>query len=135
MTRTAISTPAAPLAIGPYSQAIRVADLLFVSGQVPLDPATGELIVGDIGAQTARALQNLNAILAAAGVTRHAVVKTTVYLADMSHFAAMNAVYATFFPDPAPARAAVQVARLPMDALVEIDAIACVNPTPGGDAD
>lgn len=135
MTRTAISTPAAPLALGPYSQAIRIADFLFVSGQVPLDPATGQLIAGDIRAQTAQALRNLDAILAAAGVARDDVVKTTVYLADMGHFAAMNAVYATFFPDPAPARAAVQVARLPMNALVEIDAIARVDPGPGGGAD
>lgn len=135
MTRTAISTPAAPLALGPYSQAIRIADFLFVSGQVPLDPATGQLIAGDISAQTAQALRNLDAILAAAGVARDDVVKTTVYLADMGHFAAMNAVYATFFPDPAPARAAVQVARLPMNALVEIDAIARVDPGPGGGAD
>ena len=132
MTRTAISTPAAPLAIGPYSQAIRVGDLLFVSGQVPLDPATGELIAGDISAQTARALRNLDAILAAAGAGRDDVVKTTVYLADLDHFAAMNEVYATFFPDPAPARAAVQVARIPKDALVEVDAIARLSPTPGG---
>ena len=113
----------APAAIGPYSQAIRAGELLFVSGQVPLDPATGELIEGDVAAQTHRVLQSLEAIVRAAGATLDDVVKTTVYLADMNDFVAMNRVYATFFADPAPARAAVQVARLPKDAQVEIDAI------------
>lgn len=122
--KTAISTPDAPGAIGPYSQAIRAGDFLFVSGQIPLDPATGALIQGDIAAQTHRVLRNLAAILEAAGASFHHVVKTTVYLADMSEFAAMNEVYGTYFPAPAPARATVQAARLPRDVRVEIDLIA-----------
>ena len=109
--------------MGPYSQAVRAGDLLFVSGQIPLDPATGRLVGGDIAAQTHRVLQSLDAIVRAAGATLDDVVKTTVYLADMNDFAAMNRVYATWFADPAPARAAVQVARLPKDAQVEIEAI------------
>ena len=135
MTRTPISTPAAPLAIGPYSQAIRTGDLLFVSGQVPLDPGSGALIAGDISTQTERGLQNLDAILTAAGASRDDVVKTTVYLADMNDFVAMNRVYATFFAVPSPARAAVQVVRLPKDALVEIDAVARVSVPPASGAD
>jgi 2-iminobutanoate/2-iminopropanoate deaminase len=122
--REPLSTPNAPAAIGPYSQAIRAGDFLFVSGQIPLDPATGTLIQGDIGEQTHRVLRNLAAILEAAGASFHHVVKTTVYLADMSEFAAMNEVYATYFPAPAPARATVQAARLPRDVRVEIDLIA-----------
>lgn len=123
MTRTAIASHDAPPAIGPYSQAVRSGDLLFVSGQIPLDPATGQLVEGDVSAQTRRVLQSLDAIVRAAGATLGDVVKTTVYLADMNDFVAMNRVYATWFADPAPARAAVQVARLPKDAQVEIDAI------------
>ena len=123
MTRTAIVSNAAPPAIGPYSQAVRSGDLLFVSGQIPLDPATGQLVEGDVSAQTHRVLQSLDAIVRAAGATLDDVVKTTVYLADMNDFVAMNRVYGTYFADPAPARAAVQVARLPKDAQVEIDAI------------
>ena len=123
MTRNAITAAGAPPAIGPYSQAVRSGDLLFVSGQIPLDPATGQLVGGDIAAQTHRVLQSLDAIVRAAGATLDDVVKTTVYLADMNDFAAMNRVYATWFADPAPARAAVQVARLPKDAQVEIEAI------------
>jgi 2-iminobutanoate/2-iminopropanoate deaminase len=123
VARIPITSSGAPAAIGPYSQAIRAGELLFVSGQVPLDPATGELIEGDVAAQTHRVLQSLEAIVRAAGATLDDVVKTTVYLADMNDFVAMNRVYATFFADPAPARAAVQVARLPKDAQVEIDAI------------
>lgn len=122
--REPLSTPNAPAAIGPYSQAIRAGDFLFVSGQIPLDPATGALIQGDIAAQTHRVLRNLAAILEAAGASFHHVVKTTVYLADMSEFAAMNEVYGTYFPAPAPARATVQAARLPRDVRVEIDLIA-----------
>ena len=122
--REPLSTPNAPAAIGPYSQGIRAGDFLFVSGQIPLDPATGTLIQGDIGEQTHRVLRNLAAILEAAGASFHHVVKTTVYLADMSEFAAMNEVYATYFPAPAPARATVQAARLPRDVRVEIDLIA-----------
>ena len=123
MTRIAITADGAPPAIGPYSQAVRSGDLLFVSGQIPLDPATGQLVEGDVSAQTHRVLQSLDAIVRAAGATLGDVVKTTVYLADMNDFVAMNRVYATWFDDPAPARAAVQVARLPKDAQVEMDAI------------
>ncbi|MGE5837473.1 MAG: RidA family protein [Acidobacteriota bacterium] len=122
--REAISTPQAPAAIGPYSQAIRAGGFLFVSGQIPLDPATGALVDGDVTAQTHRVLRNLGAILTAAGTSFEHVVKTTVYLADMSEFAAMNEVYASYFPAPAPARATVQAARLPRDVRVEIDLIA-----------
>ena len=123
MTRIAIASSGAPPAIGPYSQAVRSGDLLFVSGQIPLDPATGRLVEGDVSAQTHRVLQSLDAIVRAAGATLGDVVKTTVYLADMNDFVAMNRVYATWFDEPAPARAAVQVARLPKDAQVEMDAI------------
>ena len=122
--REPLSTPNAPAAIGPYSQAIRAGDFLFVSGQIPLDPATGTLIQGDIAEQTHRVLRNLAAILEAAGTSFQHVVKTTVYLADMSEFAAMNEIYGTYFPAPAPARATVQAARLPRDVRVEIDLIA-----------
>jgi 2-iminobutanoate/2-iminopropanoate deaminase len=122
--REALSTPQAPAAIGPYSQAIRAGGFLFVSGQIPLDPATGTLVDGDVTAQTHRVLRNLGAILTAAGTSFEHVVKTTVYLADMSEFAAMNEVYASYFPAPAPARATVQAARLPRDVRVEIDLIA-----------
>lgn len=123
MPRIAVSTGDAPPAIGPYSQAVRSGDLLFVSGQIPLDPATGQLVGGDTAAQTDRVLRNLDAVIRAAGATLDDVVRTTVYLADMNHFVAMNRVYAKWFGDPAPARAAVEVARLPKDARVEIDAI------------
>lgn len=123
MARIPIASSSAPAAVGPYSQAVRAGDLLFVSGQIPLDPATGQLVGGDIAAQTHRVLQSLDAIVRAAGATLDDVVKTTVYLADMNDFVAMNRVYATWFADPAPARAAVQVARLPKDAQVEIEAI------------
>ena len=124
--RLAVSTDSAPGAIGPYSQAIRAGSLLFVSGQVPIDPATGAIVDGDIAAQTRRVLQNLGAILEAAGLSFDHVVRTTVFLTDMNDFAAMNEVYATCFTSPAPARATVQVSRLPKDARVEIDAIASV---------
>ena len=123
MARTPITSTGAPAAIGPYSQAVRAGGLLFVSGQVPIDPETGELIDGDVTAQTHRALRSLDAIVRAAGATLDDVVKTTVYLADMNDFVAMNRAYATWFADPAPARAAVQVARLPKDAQIEIDAV------------
>jgi 2-iminobutanoate/2-iminopropanoate deaminase len=124
--REAVSTPLAPAAIGPYSQAIRAGALVFVSGQIPIDPATGTLVDGDIGAQTHRVFQNIAAILAAAGASLDDVVRTTVYLADMNDFGAMNGVYATYFSAPAPARATVQAARLPKDARIEIDVIASV---------
>ncbi len=122
--REAVSTPNAPAAIGPYSQAIRGGNLLFVSGQIPLDPASGTLVSGGIADQTVRVLENLGAILQAAGVSFDRVVKTTVYLADMGEFAAMNEVYGRYFPAPAPARATIQAARLPRDVRVEIDLIA-----------
>jgi 2-iminobutanoate/2-iminopropanoate deaminase len=122
--RQAISTASAPKAIGPYSQAVKAGNLLFVSGQIPIDPATGELLQGDVAVQTHRVIQNLSEILKAAGSSLDAVVRTTVYLADMNEFAAMNEVYGTYFHAPAPARATVQVARLPRDAKVEIDVIA-----------
>ncbi len=122
--RQAVSTPHAPQAIGPYSQAVRMGDLLFLSGQIPLDPATGALIEGDIATQTRRVFQNLGAILEAAGASFAHVARTTVYLADMTDFAAMNEVYATFFGSPAPARSTVQAAGLPKNARIEIDLIA-----------
>jgi 2-iminobutanoate/2-iminopropanoate deaminase len=122
--RQAISTPNAPAAIGPYSQAIRSGNLLFVSGQIPLDPASGTLVSGSIAEQTERVLQNLGAILQAAGASFDRVVKTTVYLSDMGEFAAMNEVYGRYFQSPAPARATIQAARLPRDVRVEIDLIA-----------
>ena len=119
-----IHTDSAPAAIGPYSQAIQIGDLLFVSGQVPIDPSTGAIVEGDIKAQAQQSLNNLKAILNAAGTNMGAVVKTTVFLVDMNDFAAMNEVYAQFFQEPFPARSAVQVGRLPKDAKVEIEAIA-----------
>jgi 2-iminobutanoate/2-iminopropanoate deaminase len=125
--RQAVSTASAPKAIGPYSQAVRAGALLFVSGQVPLDPATGQLVEGDIAAQTHRVFQNLGEILKAGGASFDHVVRTTVFLADMNDFAAMNEVYATYFTSPAPARATVQVSRLPKDARIEIDVIAAVE--------
>jgi 2-iminobutanoate/2-iminopropanoate deaminase len=125
--REAISTPHAPAAIGPYSQAIRAGDYLFLSGQIPLDPATGNLVTGSIGDQTRRVFQNLQAVLEAAGASFERVVKTTVYLSDMAEFAAMNEIYATHFPAPAPARATIQAAALPRGVKVEIDLIAYVG--------
>ena len=125
--REPVSTSHAPAAIGPYSQAIRAGDFLFVSGQIPLDPATGALVEGDVAAQTHRVLRNLGAILQEAGASFQHVVKTSVYLADMSEFGAMNEVYGTYFPAPAPARATIQAARLPRDVRVEIDLIACLK--------
>ena len=122
--REAVSTDAAPAAIGPYSQAIRAGSLLFVSGQIPLDPTTGAMVDGDIAAQTHRVFANLKAILEAAGASLDHVVRTTVYLADMNDFAKVNEIYGTYFSSPAPARATVQAARLPKDARVEIDVIA-----------
>jgi len=122
--RQAVSTSSAPQAIGPYSQGVRAGSLLFVSGQVPIDPTTGHIIEGDIAAQTHRVFQNIGEILKAGGASFDHVVRTTVFLADMNDFTAMNAVYATYFAAPAPARATVQVSRLPKDARVEIDVIA-----------
>jgi 2-iminobutanoate/2-iminopropanoate deaminase len=122
--KQAVSSPDAPKAIGPYSQAVRAGGLLFLSGQVPIDPSSGNLIDGDIAAQTRRVFDNLAAVLAAGGCSFEDVLRTTVFLADMNDFAAMNAVYAQYFSEPYPARATVEVARLPKDARVEIDMIA-----------
>jgi len=122
-----ISSPDAPRAIGPYSPAIRAAGMVFVSGQLAIDPSTGKLVEGGIAAQTERVINNLKAILAAAGSGLEQVVKTTVYLKSMNDFAAMNEVYGKMFPAPPPARATVEVARLPVDALVEIDVIALLR--------
>jgi 2-iminobutanoate/2-iminopropanoate deaminase len=122
--REVIATPNAPQAIGPYSQAIRANGLIFTSGQIPLSPANQQIVEGTVAAQTEQALTNLEAILKASGSSLGKVVRTTVYLKDMGEFAAMNEVYARFFPQPAPARSTVEVARLPKDVRVEIDAIA-----------
>jgi 2-iminobutanoate/2-iminopropanoate deaminase len=119
-----ISTPNAPKAIGPYSQAVRANGFIFVSGQIPLDPATGELVAGDVAQQTTRVLDNLKAILDAAGSSLANAVKVSVFLKDMGEFAAMNAVYSQYFRENFPARATVEVARLPRDVRVEIDIIA-----------
>ena len=119
-----VTTPNAPGAIGPYSQAVRAGDFVFLSGQIPLDPGTGQLVAGGIAEQTHQVLKNLGAVLEAAGASYAGVVKTTVYLADMGEFSAMNEIYGTYFLSPAPARATVQAARLPRDVRVEIDAIA-----------
>ena len=125
--KQAVVTPNAPKAIGPYSQAIRVGELLFVSGQIPIDPATGAIVDGDVAAQTRRVFDNLAAVLESANLSFANVVKTSVFLADMNDFAAVNEVYGKYFSEPYPARATVQVARLPKDARVEIDLIASVS--------
>jgi reactive intermediate/imine deaminase len=122
-----IATTDAPAAIGPYSQAIRAGGFLFVSGQVALDPATGALVAGDVAAQADRTLRNLVAILAAAGCSPASVVRTTIYLTDLGHFATVNEVYARYFAPPYPARVTVQVAGLPRAAQVEIDAVAVIG--------
>jgi 2-iminobutanoate/2-iminopropanoate deaminase len=126
-TKQVIATAQAPAAIGPYSQAVRIGDLLYTSGQVALDPATGQLVSGGIEEQTARVLENLKAVLEAAGASLSQVVKTLVFLKDMNDFAAMNAVYGRYLAPEGttpPARSTVEVARLPKDALVEIEVIA-----------
>jgi 2-iminobutanoate/2-iminopropanoate deaminase len=122
-----ITTDRAPAAIGPYSQAIRAGDLIFASGQIPIDPATGEFVAGGVSEQTEQVLRNLTAVFEAAGVPLNQVVKTTVFLTDMDDFTAMNEVYGRFFSEQPPARATVQAARLPRDARVEIEAIAVVG--------
>ena len=121
-----ISTDQAPAAIGPYSQAVRAGNLLFVSVQIPVDPATGEVVEATIQAQAQRSLENVKAVLAAAGASLDNVVKTTVFLKDMDDFVEMNRIYKTFFTADCPARSAVQVAKLPKDVLVEIEAIAAL---------
>ena len=124
MTKQTISSGGAPKAIGPYSPAVRAGQLLFVSGQVALDPATGQMVDGGIAEQTRRVLDNVGALLTAGGRSFADVVRTTIFLADMNDFAAVNEIYGQYFSEPYPARATVQVARLPKDARVEIDVIA-----------
>lgn len=119
-----INTPQAPAAIGPYSQAVQIGNLVFTSGQIPIDPATGTLVQGGIKEQTRRSLANVKAVLEAAGLSMDKVVKTTVFMADMNDFADMNSVYAEFFSEPYPARSAVAVKTLPKGALVEIEVVA-----------
>ena len=123
--REAILTPGAPAPIGPYSQAIRIDGVVYCSGQIPLDPAGGEIVGGDVGAQTQRVLANLGAVLSAAGYDFSHVVKTTIFLIDMNDFATMNAVYARAFGQSKPARSTIAVSALPRGARVEIDCIAC----------
>ena len=124
--RTAVTSDDAPKAQGVYTPAIRAGQLLFVSGQIPMDPRTGQIVDGDITAQADQAMRNVSALLKAAGAGFEHVVRTTVFLTDMDDFAAMNAVYARYVVDPAPARATVQVARLPRDVRIEVDAIAVI---------
>ncbi len=119
-----ITTESAPKAIGPYSQAVRLNGWVFLSGQIPLDPQTGELVTGSIQSQTERVLENLKSVLAAAGLTLEDVVKTTVFLKDLAEFALMNEVYGNYFGSNPPARSTVEVARLPRDVRIEIDAVA-----------
>ena len=121
--KTAVSSPGAPKAVGPYSQAIRAGELLFVAGQIPLEP-DGQMVVGAVDVQAQRVLDNIGAILQTAGLSFADVVRTTVYLADLNDMPAMNRVYSTYFSEPYPARATVQVARLPRDVRIEIEAIA-----------
>ena len=127
MERTKISTTNAPAAIGPYSQAIRSGQFLYTSGQIALDPASGELVGDDVQAQTHQVLRNMQAVLSSAGTSLANVVKTTVFLTRMSDFQAMNGVYATYFSEPAPARSTVAVAELPRHALVEIECVALIS--------
>ncbi len=127
MERQAVSSDKAPKALGPYSQAIRVGDFVFCSGQAGIDPATGQLVKGGIDAETRRVLENLSAVLEAAGSSLKQVTKTTVFLTNMDDFKTMNAIYAEHFGTPPPARSTVQVARLPAGACVEIEAIALVG--------
>jgi 2-iminobutanoate/2-iminopropanoate deaminase len=125
--REVVTAPDAPKAMGAYSPAIKAGNLLFISGQIPIDPANGSLIQGDISAQEEQVMRNLTALLRAAGAGFDRVVRTTVYLADMNDFAAMNEVYSRYIVDPPPARATVQVARLPRDVKIEVDAIAVLS--------
>ncbi|MDK2804329.1 MAG: 2-iminobutanoate/2-iminopropanoate deaminase [Peptostreptococcaceae bacterium] len=125
MSKKVIATEKAPGAIGPYSQAMRIGNMIFTSGQIPLNPATGEMVT-EIAAATKQSLENIKAILEVEGATMDNVIKTTVFLSDMNNFTAMNEVYATYFPQNPPARSAVEVARLPKDAVVEIEVIAAL---------
>ncbi|MCX6108352.1 MAG: RidA family protein [Proteobacteria bacterium] len=126
MSKSAIQTAAAPAAIGPYSQAVRTGSLLFVSGQIPLDPSSGQVVAGGIEAQTHQVLKNLTAILTAAKASLDDVVKTTIFLKDMQQFQVVNEIYGSYFKPPYPARATVEVARLPKDVAVEIECVAQV---------
>ena len=123
-----VATSRAPQAIGPYSQAVRAGNLVFASGQIPIDPATKEFVAGGVAEQTEQVLKNLKAVFEAAGIGLDQIVKTTVFLADMNDFTAMNEVYGKYFAENPPARATVQAARLPRDAKVEIEAIAVTEP-------
>ncbi len=125
--KSSVNSPNAPRAIGPYSSAVRAGDALYLSGQIPLDPATGQMVDGDIAAQTRRVMENLKALLDASGLSFAHVVKVTIFLADMNDFGQVNEVYGSYFSEPYPARATVQVTRLPKDARVEIDLIASVS--------
>ena len=124
MSKTQISTKEAPAAVGPYSQAIRTANLIFVSGQIPIDPATNQLIAGDIQAQTTQICHNIAQILATQNLTLADVVKTTVFITDMNQFAKVNEIYKQHFPEPCPARSCVEVSKLPLGAAIEIEVIA-----------
>lgn len=127
MQKTPIQTTDAPAAIGPYSQAIKAGGFIFTSGQIPADAATGEIIKGDITQQAKRVIENLSAVLAAAGVSLEDVVKTTVYLKNLADFSAVNEVYSRYFNIPYPARSCIEAARLPKDVLIEIEAVALLN--------
>jgi len=127
MEKQIISTTNAPAAIGPYSQAVKVGNLLYTSGQIPLNPATGELVIGDVKKATERSMENVKAILEAAGTSLDRVVKTVVFIKDMNDFAAVNEVYGSYFASNPPARSCVEVARLPKDVQVEIEVIALVD--------
>ena len=127
MRKNIISTNEAPQAIGPYSQAVRFDNLLFVSGQIPIEPKSGEILKGNIKEQTKQILENLNSVLTAGGSSLNNVLRTTIFLTNLEDYAAVNEMYAQFFDESQPARSTVQVSRLPMDAQIEIDAIACIN--------
>lgn len=127
MTKTIVATESAPKAIGPYSQAVAFNGIVYCSGQIPLDPVTGQIVEGDVAVQTERVLENLKAVLEAAGSSLEKVLKTTVFLNDMGEFTKMNEVYGRYFNASLPARATVEVARLPRDVRVEIDAIAAID--------
>jgi 2-iminobutanoate/2-iminopropanoate deaminase len=127
MRKQIILTDEAPKAIGPYSQAVRAGNLVFLSGQVPLDPKTGEALLGDIADQTTRVMENLGAVLRASGASFHEVVRSTIYLTNLADFAKVNEVYGNYFSTEPPARATVEVSALPRGAAVEIDMIACIG--------
>jgi reactive intermediate/imine deaminase len=127
MSKQAINTAAAPAAIGPYSQAVKTGNLVFMSGQIPLDPATGQLVSGEIEAEARRVFENLKAVAEAAGASLDHAVRVTIYLTDLAHFAKVNEAMARYFPQPYPARAAIGVASLPRGALVEADAVLWVG--------